>query len=129
LGHIVVKEGVEIKMTHFKELCKICKTVMSQCRCPSPDKEIRYGVCKECSRITTEKGFPEKFPGLLTISFTDKYPAIGWVARCKDIREKCVSRQLLIEGLSRFISSNGKPSVLKKELEQLGIGLQEMKVE
>lgn len=33
---------------HFKEICKECEVVMNQCRCPSKDKEIRYGICQKC---------------------------------------------------------------------------------
>lgn len=35
-------------MSHFIEVCKICETVISQCRCPSPNKEKRYGLCCNC---------------------------------------------------------------------------------
>lgn len=33
---------------HFKELCKYCGTVISQCRCADPSKTVRYGVCASC---------------------------------------------------------------------------------
>lgn len=33
---------------HFKLICKECQTVISQCRCPAPDKEIRYSICDTC---------------------------------------------------------------------------------
>jgi len=36
-------------MSHYIEYCKECKKVISQCRCPSNDKEVRYGLCKECA--------------------------------------------------------------------------------
>ena len=35
-------------MSHFIEYCKECGNVISQCRCPGPDKEKRYGVCENC---------------------------------------------------------------------------------
>ena len=35
---------------HFIELCKSCGNVISQCRCPSKDKEVRYGLCEVCQR-------------------------------------------------------------------------------
>ena len=34
---------------HFTELCSKCGTVISQCRCMSENKEIRYGICSECA--------------------------------------------------------------------------------
>lgn len=37
-------------MSHFIENCKNCKKVISQCRCPSPDKEQRWGVCESCKK-------------------------------------------------------------------------------
>lgn len=33
---------------HFIEKCIICGIVISQCQCPSKDKEIRYSLCKSC---------------------------------------------------------------------------------
>lgn len=35
-------------MSHFIEICKHCGDVISQCRCPSPNKEKREGVCDKC---------------------------------------------------------------------------------
>jgi len=35
-------------MSHFIEVCKYCGDVISQCRCPSPNKEKREGVCNRC---------------------------------------------------------------------------------
>lgn len=35
---------------HYTELCSKCGTVISQCRCMSPHKEIRYGLCPECAK-------------------------------------------------------------------------------
>lgn len=35
-------------MKHFVEVCKFCDSVISQCRCPSSDKEKRLGVCDKC---------------------------------------------------------------------------------
>lgn len=37
-------------MEHFIEKCKLCGAVINQCRCPSKDKEIRYGVCVACAK-------------------------------------------------------------------------------
>ena len=33
---------------HYKEVCRVCKVVISQCRCPG-QKEIREGLCKACA--------------------------------------------------------------------------------
>jgi hypothetical protein len=35
-------------MTHYIEKCQYCGIIISQCRCPSNDKTIKYGTCKEC---------------------------------------------------------------------------------
>lgn len=35
-------------MNHFIEKCKSCKIVISQCRCPDPNKEERWSLCKLC---------------------------------------------------------------------------------
>jgi hypothetical protein len=35
---------------HFIEKCKECKKIISQCRCPSKDKEERWSLCAECKK-------------------------------------------------------------------------------
>ena len=39
---------------HFKEICVHCNDIISQCRCASPDKVTKYGVCNECKIKTTD---------------------------------------------------------------------------
>lgn len=34
--------------------CGSCGMVLEQCRCPSPDKEIRWGTCTACARKALE---------------------------------------------------------------------------
>ena len=38
---------------HFITKCKICKVIISQCRCVSKDKTETWGVCDECKRKYT----------------------------------------------------------------------------
>ena len=33
---------------HFIQKCKGCRKAISQCRCPSPDKMLIYGICSDC---------------------------------------------------------------------------------
>jgi len=35
---------------HYRELCSVCSSVISQCRCMSQDKVTRYGLCEDCSK-------------------------------------------------------------------------------
>jgi len=35
-------------MSHFKTVCPICETVITQCRCMSPNKTINYIMCEKC---------------------------------------------------------------------------------
>jgi len=35
-------------MSHFITKCECCAKVMNQCRCPSTDKIVYYGVCIKC---------------------------------------------------------------------------------
>jgi len=42
-------------MSHFIKYCKLCNVVMSQCRCPSRDKEIQYGTCDKCLKSNSEQ--------------------------------------------------------------------------
>ena len=36
---------------HFIEKCKDCDKIISQCRCISKDKEIKYSICEKCIKI------------------------------------------------------------------------------
>ena len=42
-------------MSHFIEKCKECGITISQCRCPDPNKEVRYSVCTTCANKNTPK--------------------------------------------------------------------------
>lgn len=35
-------------MTHFIERCRVCDRVISQCRCPAPNKPVVLGCCTTC---------------------------------------------------------------------------------
>ena len=35
---------------HTKTVCKDCTTLISQCKCPSPVKQVVYGLCPKCTR-------------------------------------------------------------------------------
>lgn len=41
-------------MSHFILKCQYCCTVLAQCRCPSPAKQIKYTLCEECKDKTKE---------------------------------------------------------------------------
>lgn len=34
--------------SHYIIMCRKCKKVMGQCRCPSKDKTIHYETCEYC---------------------------------------------------------------------------------
>jgi hypothetical protein len=42
-------------MSHFIEKCRECGAVISQCRCPSKDKEVRFGLCDDCKEATNKE--------------------------------------------------------------------------
>ena len=46
--------------THFKVECKDCGTVITQCRCPSKDKETRYDLCASCTKAIIAEAKQEK---------------------------------------------------------------------
>lgn len=35
-------------MSHYKKVCKVCGDIITQCRCPSPNKTVTYEICKKC---------------------------------------------------------------------------------
>lgn len=56
---------------HFKEVCKYCKIVISQCRCWHPEKLTRYDVCENCKPMLiktkeTFKSFLSDYNGKFT---------------------------------------------------------------
>jgi hypothetical protein len=42
-------------MSHYKVICEYCGTMITQCRCPSQDKEIRYKKCNKCKDKSAQK--------------------------------------------------------------------------
>jgi len=44
-------------MGHFKENCSLCGKIISQCRCANPNKEQRYGICKDCKNFGGKNKF------------------------------------------------------------------------
>lgn len=44
-------------MSHFIEKCRCCEEVISQCRCPSSDKAIRWSTCRKCAGIENPAGY------------------------------------------------------------------------
>ncbi len=44
---------------HSKTLCKECNTVIAQCRCNDPNKEIKYEVCDKCKNKNDKEGHNE----------------------------------------------------------------------
>jgi hypothetical protein len=39
---------------HYIERCKVCGVIISQCRCPSKDKEEWLSICLECAKKEKE---------------------------------------------------------------------------
>lgn len=35
-------------VSHHIFICETCGTIISQCRCPSKDKEVMRGLCDKC---------------------------------------------------------------------------------
>lgn len=40
---------------HFIERCRHCSVVLGQCRCPSPNKTVRWSTCAECDAKHSER--------------------------------------------------------------------------
>lgn len=45
-------------MNHYIERCRECKNIISQCRCMSCDKELRWSLCANCKDKDIPYGFP-----------------------------------------------------------------------
>ena len=35
---------------HFRIVCRVCGSVITQCRCPSKDKRTEYALCERCGK-------------------------------------------------------------------------------
>lgn len=44
--------------THFIVKCEMCGTVLSQCRCMSCSKEVKYSVCDACLKRLVDSKDP-----------------------------------------------------------------------
>lgn len=55
---------------HFIVKCKSCDGVVSQCRCPAPNKTIQYSICDKCKSM--EKLSAEQIDKELTDNDTRK---------------------------------------------------------
>jgi len=50
----ITKKGLPMSSgEHFKKVCERCYIIISQCRCPSKDKQIVYDICDKCLREET----------------------------------------------------------------------------
>lgn len=36
-------------MRHWLVKCRVCEDVISQCRCPSPEKRVKESICGDCA--------------------------------------------------------------------------------
>lgn len=43
-------------ITHHVTYCVSCKDVIDACRCPAPDKEVRWDMCTACKTAEAEGG-------------------------------------------------------------------------
>lgn len=43
-------------ITHHVTYCVSCKDVIDACRCPAPDKEVRWDMCTACKAAEAEGG-------------------------------------------------------------------------
>ena len=39
-------------MSHFMTKCSKCDAIITQCRCPDPNKTIKYEICSSCKDKT-----------------------------------------------------------------------------
>ena len=39
---------------HNINICQECGKVISQCRCPSPDKVKTFSVCEDCKKLKSK---------------------------------------------------------------------------
>jgi len=107
-------------MNHFIEKCESCTTVISQCRCPSKDKEVRYSKCEKCKNPTTgteqksELTFDEMVKGIEAVQEANKISegdarllivAIAQKAGCKVYESKYMPKGTVFIGVGEMKNS------------------------
>lgn len=45
---------------HYMKKCRFCEKVYEQCRCPSKEKTLLWGVCRECREAGRDKTLGEQ---------------------------------------------------------------------
>ena len=45
---------------HYRQVCTECDTLMSQCRCPSKDKQVVPGICDKCKEKLAHPQYREE---------------------------------------------------------------------
>lgn len=45
---------------HYKVVCRKCNAIITQCRCPDKNKEIRWDVCPSCKTELAKEESAEK---------------------------------------------------------------------
>lgn len=41
---------------HYILKCKVCKDIIASCRCPHPNKTIKYDICTMCKSTPRSEG-------------------------------------------------------------------------
>jgi hypothetical protein len=44
-----------VTVGHYIKLCRVCKAVIEQCRCPAIDKDVQWATCWSCIDRQREK--------------------------------------------------------------------------
>lgn len=84
---------------HYTELCRECGAVISQCRCMSPDKEIRYGLCDACAGKQQPVGEPAIWHRITTVEELQELGRTADPAMLAEVqaRSKAMSDRILAE--------------------------------
>jgi len=90
-------------MSHFIEKCSYCGDVITQCRCPAPDKELRLGVCKKCE----EEGMSEQE---WTIHHVKNYPKLAF-EEIQKLRESNARYELALEKIDGLLQEANNKSL------------------
>ena len=110
-------------MSHFIKYCSCCKKVMSQCRCPSPDKEVQYGVCEQCLALQKKKEDENNFDvGVQRYSlqhYADASVSYNYIAEnCEGEFVAYVDHTKVVEKACKFYDELLEKVKAKKEFEQ-----------
>jgi len=104
-------------MSHFILKCSKCDKTISTCRCPSPDKTLKYDTCDECKNSKKPMKFKDLIDRYMEFSIETKENLLDMEVRVMQEHTKFGEIIQIESGLQDFtVSSKGYIILIGDEL-------------